>query len=263
MSAGVGFRSRVIDSVGALTPAQILEYSKLIDAGMVFKWDASGPAAAMQQAPLVNTLPEFAYLAIDLVPVQLFIKRSRPGVTPAIWDAGPKMPDFTLQQLLDSEAAATQSAQTAIAKAASANASASVAATSAALAVTAQTAAKASANAAAVSAATAVALVGVQLPAPIPVAMKSLLAAMMAMLPTSPPDGAGQPWLDNGVLSFTPSTPDANAAAIAAANAVNQNQLNPAQVVILMQGMAATLPTDLPDGSGQPWLNNGVLAFAP
>lgn len=290
MSAGVGYRSRAIDSVGALTPAHILEYSKLIDAGMVFKWDASGPAGMMQAPPLVNALPEFAYLAIDLQPAQLFIKRSRPGVTPPIWDAGPKMPDFTLQQFLDSEAASTQSAQRSAASATAASNSAASAAGSAGVAANivataqqnvyaaasdalqgaqqarldaqyAQVASRTSAREAAIYAAEAIALIGVQIPAPIPMVLTSLLTAVMGSLPTSPPDGAGQPWLNNGTLAFTASTPEANAAAIAAANNVNQTQLNPAQVAVLLQGMAAGLPTDPPAGSGQPWLNNGYLTF--
>ncbi|MGU3659243.1 hypothetical protein [Methylobacterium fujisawaense] len=259
MTVGIGYRQRAIENAAALTPGYVVEFSRLVDLGMVFKWDASGPKAGLSN--FQNALPEFTYLALDEQPVRLYIKRTRPGVQPPIWDPGPAMPDFTLQQLLDSEGAAAQSAQTAITKAAAANASALSATGSAIAASMSQTAARGSATAAALSAATAVALVGVQLPLPIPLALKSLLAATMGMLPTSPPDGAGQPWLDNGVLVFTPSTPADNAAAIAAANAVNQNQLNPAQVAVLLQGMAASLPTDMPDGAGQPWLNNNVLAF--
>jgi hypothetical protein len=265
-----------------------VEYSRLIDAGMVFKWDASGPKAGLSN--FLNALPEFTYLALDEQPVRLYIKRSRPGVQPPVWDSGPAMPDFTLQQFLDSEAAATQSAQKSAASATASAASAAAAAGSAGVAANivataeanvyaaasqalqgaeqarlgaqaAQIASSASAKQAAISAAEAIALIGVQFPLPIPLMLQSLLAATGALLPTSPPAGLGQPWLDNGVLVFTPSTPEADAAAIAAANAVNQNQLNPAQIAILLQGMAAGLPTTPPDGAGQPWLNNGVLAF--
>jgi hypothetical protein len=262
MSIGIsltGARARAIDSAAALSPSYIVEYSRLIDAGMVFKWDASGPKAGLVN--FLNALPEFTYLALDEQPIRLYVKRTRPGVQPAQWDPGPAMPDFSLQQLLDSEGAATQSAQTAIAKAASASASAASASASAAQASTAQIASHVSAQQAAQAAAEAVALIGVQFPLPIPLMLQSLLSATGALLPTSPPAGLGQPWLDNGVLVFTPSTPEANAAAIAAAEAVNQNQLNPAQIAILLQGMAASLPTDPPAGAGQPWLNNGVLAF--
>ncbi|EIZ87153.1 hypothetical protein WYO_0190 [Methylobacterium sp. GXF4] len=324
MSAGVGYRQRAIESAAALIPGYLTEYSRLIDNGMVFKWDASGPLAGMDQ--FANALPEFTYLALDDQPVRSYIKRSRPGVRPVIWDKGPAMPDFTLQQFLDSEAAATQSAAASALSAVQSQTFATNSARSATsaaqslaqaqqvvaaaedrviaagretLALTQQVlnqarqvvaqaenrvlaaarqtldaaqqaaqfasysenAARGSARQAAFYAAQAVALIGVQHPAPTQQALALLLQSVMALLPTEIPSGNGVPWLNNGVLSFTPMTDAQKAAAIAAANNVDQSQLNPVSVMTLLQGMAAVVPTDAPDNAGQPWYDNGTLAF--
>lgn len=295
MSTGIGFRQRAIENAAALTPGYLTEYSRLIDNGMVFKWDASGPLVGMDQ--FANALPEFTYLALDDQPVRSYIKRTRPGVRPVIWDKGPAMPDFTLQQFLDSEAAATQSAAGAAASAGQSRASAADSARSAASAAQSlaevrrtvstavadvvaaardtlalaqqaaqfagfsENAARSSARQAAFYAAQAVALIGLQHPAPTQQVLASLLQSVMALLPTEAPEGDGLPWLNNGVLSFTPMTDDQKADAIAAAKNVDQTQLNPISVVTLLQGMAAVVPTEPPDNAGQPWYDNGHLAF--
>lgn len=107
-------RGRILGSGGPLMPAAVVEVTRLADDGMVFTWDASGPLS--ERSAFVGERVEFAYLAVDEDPVTLYIKKSRPGVTPIVWEVGARAPGFTMAEVSAAEAAARNSAYDAEAK---------------------------------------------------------------------------------------------------------------------------------------------------
>lgn len=78
------------------------------------------------------------------------------------------------------------------------------------------------------------------------------LQALMVTLPSTPPGGAGQLYLDGGVLAVTPFS--------ASSPVVVQSEYLP--LGPQMQALMQSLPTTLPSTAGQLWLDAGVLALS-
>lgn len=77
---------------GPLASGPVIEHTRFAEDGLLLAWNASGRLTDRDK--FANRDREFAFLALDVVPIQLFIKRSGKGITPIIWDAGPHVGVF-------------------------------------------------------------------------------------------------------------------------------------------------------------------------